>query len=669
MSASKIWLTVRQASELLGYADDRTLRRDIRMHPKKYRTHSEQSPTGTQYRVLLSSLPEAAQHRYATRLPAQAAAVTAAPGPEVMEYHRAPQHARRKADKYTTLLTLSRGLKGRQLETFVERWNLEHPDQRTSYSRILAARAAYETEGLCALIGKTGRMAGYTSVRDLAWQEYFESLFLKEGGPPLTACWEMTLGMALQKDPTLTRDTFPSYKAFERLLKKRVPASAIYRAREGYSRWYRKYAMGIARDYSDILPGDLWVSDHAQLDVMVTLPNGRTCRPWLTVWMDVKSSKILGWNLHAEAPNSDHIFQAFYHAALRFGIPREVYIDNGKDYRALDLSGGRSSHAVRVEESRALSLFSVLGIIVHFALPYNAQSKTIERRFLELKNRFSRSLVGFTGGNVVEKPEALQNEIRLGKLLTYDRIVPLVDTYIAEVYNLRASKGIVLQGQSPDGYYLAHAPQPRTLTADALMLFCTRICLGQGGLGIKVGRDGVKDTELGITYWAEWMQAIKGLRVYLRRDPRAVQSAWVFNADTHAFLGMAVLVASVHMIARGDVQKADLKERMAQKRREDKLTRSYLPEGEGPSAEDRMRHLAAGVKALSGTDTVTAAPAGAPVELTPMDHVLAERKRQEAAGTSDLGRARPPEPAKKPLLFKFAFEREEEEARQRAAGA
>ena len=666
MATSEIWLSIRETAALLGYADPRTLRRDIRMYPTKYVTKMEEGATATEYKVLLSSLPAEARARaghVADFVP------VVDPSADLAPYHQAPEHARRQADKYKSLLTLSEGLKGRKLDAFVARWNAMYPDQRTSYRSIMTARQKNATQGLPALLSRHGEhLAGKTSIPEQCW-EFFREVYLQENAPPLKTCWEMTLGYALEHVPGTTRETFPSYKAFERLLRKRVPQQAIYQAREGHSKWYRKYASFVKRDYSETLPGDLWVSDHVQLDVMVTLPNGRTCRPWVTVWMDVKSAKILGWCIHAEAPNSDHIFQAFYNAAVKFGIPKEIYIDNGKDYRARALSGGRISHTVQVDETRALSLVSVLDIVTHFALPYNAQSKTIERRFLELKNRFARIMVGFTGGNVVEKPEALANQIRLGKLMTYAQAEQLAETYITQVYNLRRSQGTVLQGEAPDAYYAAHAPVPRMLTADALMLFCTRICLGSGGMGIKVAREGVHDSALGLTYWAEWMQALKGTRVYLRRDPKALETAWVFNAETHAYIGKAPLEGSAHMIARDGVQKAALQELIAVKRREEKMVKSYQVAMSTPP-EDRMRYLAAGTQALSGAVPLAAAPAGAPVEITSMDHVLAEDKRQESTGTADISRARPPAPKPKAKLYRYAFERlEAEEAQRRQAGA
>jgi hypothetical protein len=124
------------------------------------------------------------------------------------------------------------------------------------------------------------------------------------------------------------------------------------------------------------------------------------------------------------------------------------------------------------------------------------------------------------------------------------------------------------------------------------------------------------------------------------------------------------------MIARGDIQKADLQERMAQKRREEKMVKSFQSASIQPAPEERMKYLAAAAQAMGGSEPLTAAPAGSPVEVTAMDHVLAEEKRIQALGTADLSRARPAPPPPKKKLFTFAFQKQEaeEEEQRKVAG-
>src|SRR5690606_24941076 len=117
------------------------------------------------------------------------------------------------------------------------------------------------------------------------------------------------------------KEAFPSHAAFMRRLKREVPEAAICLKREGESRYNRKFARYINRNTRNIPAGACWISDHAQIDVMVLDKKGKPVAPWVTVWRDMSSGKWLGWFVHTEAPNSDHIFQAFFYAAQAHGLP------------------------------------------------------------------------------------------------------------------------------------------------------------------------------------------------------------------------------------------------------------------------------------------------------------------------------------------------------------
>ena len=170
-----------------------------------------------------------------------------------------------------------------------------------------------------------------------------------------------------------------------RRLEREIPSQSIYLARYGQTAWNRKYGGYIERDYSNITCGKVWVSDHAQIDVACFTDEGTVVFPWVTVWRDYKLGKWLGWLLQTGNPNSDHIFQTFYYSASEYGLPEDVIIDNGKDYRSKDFAGGRNHFKVDINEGRANSMLNELNVNVHFALPYNAQTKPVERDFLKIK--------------------------------------------------------------------------------------------------------------------------------------------------------------------------------------------------------------------------------------------------------------------------------------------
>jgi hypothetical protein len=216
-------------------------------------------------------------------------------------YAELPEYNRKIADKYQVIVAEMGNLKGRGLLKAINEWNMAHPDFHTSYPRVVEARKILTTQGKLALVGKYGK-SSKTTVKD-EWFDVFKGLFLKEGGPSVYICWVMTLGQAKTTDSTVTAESFPSSASFQRRLDKEIPASTVYLHRNGYSKWNRKYGYFLDRDYSNILCGQVYVSDHAQWDVIVKTGKGQECCPWMTAIADFKSGKFLAWVLYADSPS------------------------------------------------------------------------------------------------------------------------------------------------------------------------------------------------------------------------------------------------------------------------------------------------------------------------------------------------------------------------------
>jgi hypothetical protein len=354
-------------------------------------------------------------------------------------YGNAPEWARRRADKYLNILKACEGLSGSELAQWLDSWNREHPEIKTSYARILDARKKYSVEGISGLLARYGNRAGKSEINKIYLDE-FKKLWMIEGAPSLRSCWLRVIGMAKRMDQEIDASSFPSPIAFKRRLDREIPLQAQYLARFGKKAWNKKFSSYIYRDYSGIRAGQCWVADHAQIDVAVMLPGGRPVFPWVSSFVDFKSSKWLGWLVHAEPPNSDHIFQSFFYGALRYGLCSEVYLDNGKDFRCLDFAGGRKHIRISVEEKRTTSMLGLLGITPHFALPYNAQAKIIERTFLKNKELFSKHMTGYRGGNVIERPEKLADEIKNSAIMKIEDFIKLFDDFIINCLNKNSSQ-------------------------------------------------------------------------------------------------------------------------------------------------------------------------------------------------------------------------------------
>ena len=109
-----------------------------------------------------------------------------------------------------------------------------------------------------------------------------------------------------------------------------------------------------------------------------------------------------------------------------------------------------------------------LNVNVHFALPYNAQTKPVERDFLKIKELLSKHCVGYRGGNVVERPEKLAKEIKDGKIMEFEDFKELFDKTIINILNKRPSNGKNLNGGCPDDLFHEEYKEKIVTSKDAL---------------------------------------------------------------------------------------------------------------------------------------------------------------------------------------------------------
>ena len=548
-------------------------------------------------------------------------------------YSESPEYNRAVADRANNYLRITDGMVGNELKEFLVNLKTNDPNA-PSFQTLMRWRLTVKTEGLIGLIGNYGNRRGVTVVSDDMF-EYFKGLYLKEGEPGAAACRDEALGYFCNpaRRDCINAKEFPSADAFIRRLNREVGVSAVYLARSGFSKWNRKFASYIERDYTKITAGQVWVSDHAQIDVAVK--NAKTGKPtfgWITSFIDMKTSKTLSCFYHVEAPNSDHIFQAFYMAVSVYGLPNYIYIDNGKDYRCKDFAGGRTTlHKVTIDEGKATSMLAGLGVIPKFAKPYNAQAKTIERWHLKIKERLSKHAEGYRGGNVVERPERLAEDIKRGNILDFEVFEPLLQDFLFNVLNKTLSDGKGCQGKSPDDVWNLENPVKREISREALRLFCMRT-----SQPLSIRRNGVRHPKFDVTYLAEWMIPLKGTKVYLRIAPDNINNAWVFRAETDEYLGNASIKGLIHPLAESEIDKAELNDALASKEREKKTVKALGYKRHIPDTAERLNNQK--IAAMLKNPTPVPAAERTVTQILPnsnMQRAVNENKKREKEGKTD----------------------------------
>jgi transposase InsO family protein len=430
----------------------------------------------------------------------------------------ARQEARERFEVVQALTTWRRGKLG-NVATFAATWSAEHPDRAVSAPTVYAWERDWKAGGLEALVSgyKLRAAEGPKVPEPLA--QYFDGLYLSQEQRSIRLCAELTRIRAKELGVEC-----PSLKTWERHVQD-IPRATRVGLREGNKALDDKCLAYLRRDREELRSNEIWVADHHQVDVAVLGPSGKPVFPWVTVFMDVRSWAYVGWNV-CLSPNSDSIVTAFKRGVQRRGIPAELQLDNGKDFRSLDFAGGRMGK-VRLELNQAAfeSVVGRLGLAVRWARPYNARSKEIERTFRILKERFSRLWSTYRGGNTRERPERLKHLLKkTGEIPTLEQFDGLFGEWAEYVFNGMASDARGMEGRTRDEVFRACLGETRWAPPAELALLCMKTKVA------KVGRNGV--TLFGDQqYSGLQLFEHKGETVTVRYDPLDVDRVYVFDLE------------------------------------------------------------------------------------------------------------------------------------------
>ncbi len=126
-------------------------------------------------------------------------------------------------------------------------------------------------------------------------------------------------------------------------------------------------------------------------------------------------------------------------AMLRFGIPKTLYFDNGREFTTLDIAGEQRRRKVAKDKKGDIPLTIVekLGIELIFAEVTNAQAKVVERIHRIIKEQYCTAQYGYCGGNVVERPEILKTNIKNGNIETEAELRETFADFADNIYNVQ----------------------------------------------------------------------------------------------------------------------------------------------------------------------------------------------------------------------------------------
>lgn len=438
----------------------------------------------------------------------------------------------------------------------------------------------WQEEGDAALVDNRGKHGKHHRALSKEAYEIFEYYYLDESRKTVAECMRLT---NLEMKKVLPEQLpLPSTDTFIRAIKERTPVPVIQYYRFGQKAYKDKCAPYINRTYTDLYSNDVWVTDNHTFDVMVN-KEGKNVRVYLTAFLDVRSRKMMGWYV-TDAPRSQATLYALKRGIMKYGIPKMIYSDNGREFLTHDIGGKgfRERKAYREsEEHRPPTILELLGIEFRTALVRNAKAKIIERAFRTVKEEFSRLYEGYTGGHIKERPERLKALAKNPDNFTIlEDFTEFVDHWLAGVYNKQVHSGKGMAGRSPDEVWEKYLMEQRVAKPEELNLMMLRNSNMQ-----KVKRNGVLLTFYEQELWYRnddiCLQHFDE-KVYVRYDPDDLNTVRVYN-EQDRFIGEAALETPLSYFASQE----EIKSHMQETRKLERTVRAYKKE-KGIEATDAL---------------------------------------------------------------------------------
>jgi len=370
----------------------------------------------------------------------------------------------------------------------------------------------FKDSGASALVPRYGLVpkGNGTTLSDIA-KGYLEYFYLNQAQPSARSSWLLLQNVI---------PNVPSYPTALRYIQS-LPKPYVDFHRLGKTKFDSLYQPFIVRDPSEYAPLEQVVSDHHCFDFVVT-KNGRIFRPWVTIFQDFRSKKILGF-CPSISPSGMSISIALYLAISQYGAFDMLHIDNGKDYRA-DMFTGKKVKPKKtdgvLDDEQIVYItgaLEILGIKVTFSKPYHGQSKGgTERTFGTFAGLFSKRNPNYVGSNTVSRPEesnllwrAINKQAKKEVLYTYDQYTEDLGAFI-NYWNANWShSGKGMEGKSPDQVFAENPYIKKEVDHDTLALALTKAEVR------KVSENGVKIDN--IFFWSEKLFEYSGREVIVRR--------------------------------------------------------------------------------------------------------------------------------------------------------
>lgn len=528
------WVKVKEAAELLEMTERGVRKSATQLNKYEYRHVKGKGRGGIQIEIALESLPQEAQNRYNHVQ-------------NEVTYKEITGFTGKQREEANFKALIVEEYKRSQLspDDFVKEFNERNPDSTITKSQLFRWKRKYKSGDVADLIDlRGGHNRGQITIPPDAW-EYFYALYMTLQKRSVQRCWELT---------RLEYPTIPTVSAFERKVKT-LPKLVMIYYREG-EKAFNDALVSMERSREDIASNDIWFSDHHLVDVAVINNRGRVFRPWLTVFFDARSSKVISFIVRDKSADATVIKQCLRLGIEEHGLPKELYFDNGKDYREKSFNA-----------DFPVSLVKQLGINMIYATPYHGQAKTVERFFGTMEDRFCKFLPTYLGRDAKQRPENMR--VTFDKLKdkapTMEKFEELLTTYF-EQYNDTSSNGIDMNGKCPDQVYYENLNTKIEVRDKSIL----RILCGTFDER-TVQKNGVQYQ--GRFYYHSELLSHQGKKVIINADPYNMDELNIFDMDMRA---ICKAPARVRTPFRHTTQE-EIREAIKERKKAREMVQKYAP--------------------------------------------------------------------------------------------
>jgi transposase InsO family protein len=519
---------VADTAAILGISE-RAVRKKIKSGELRAEKHPINKAPGWEWQIDSASFSTEAKAKHALTQKSENTPLPFENDSDIDSFEDQPLYKKQEAEWWLSVIREFGGYSKKQgrrkrmqaLKSFIIRYRVEHPDERQfSWQTLMRKIRQFHEHGLPGLVNGYGVAQRFAPFSDEAWA-WVKEKFLNINQPTADWCYSELMLESKGKNWEI-----PSKGTVLRSLRQLPYEDKVF-FREGEKKWREKCLPSILRDYESMTPGEVFVADHAQINVAVKHPSGRTIFPWFTGWVDMRTRKILGWKL-ADTPSSDTINISLKHTIEKYGVPEHAIIDNGRDFSSLHFTGGQKNRfRFKVNEGEVRGIYHLLNIEAHFCIPANARAKNIERWFWTQEMQFQTAFPTYRGNNVVNRPQDVDKRIKNGKdVLDWAEFEECISNYIERYNQDHVHRGHGMEGRSPNlvwnEYFEKHSL--RRVSPASL-----RLLMMKASKPVKVGRFGI--TAFGAYYRSDALMDHIGEHVVYRHDPKNLAEIHIYTKD------------------------------------------------------------------------------------------------------------------------------------------